>query len=91
MKDVNNNPALDNINKINTFTRGKKFFELSNHLGNVLVTVSDKKIQHSTNGTTVDYYNAIAGIAYDTRSASYSPIAPEYLNLTDEIPTPHLY
>jgi RHS repeat-associated protein len=26
-----------------TFNRGNKFFELSNHLGNVLVTVSDKK------------------------------------------------
>jgi RHS repeat-associated protein len=26
-----------------TFSRGNKFFELSNHLGNVLVTVSDKK------------------------------------------------
>ena len=26
------------------FTRGNKFFELSNHLGNVLATVSDKKI-----------------------------------------------
>ncbi len=27
-----------------TFARGQKFFELSNHLGNVLVTISDKKI-----------------------------------------------
>ncbi len=26
-----------------TFTRGNKFFELSNHLGNVLVTVGDKR------------------------------------------------
>lgn len=39
-------------------TRGNKFFELSNHLGNVLVTISDKKLQHSTDGTTVDYYTA---------------------------------
>ncbi|WP_166437312.1 RHS repeat domain-containing protein [Niastella caeni] len=43
---------------ISTFTRNEKIFELSNHLGNVLVTVGDKKIQHSSNGTTVDYYNA---------------------------------
>jgi RHS repeat-associated protein len=28
---------------IDTFNRGNKFFELSNHLGNVLVTVSDRK------------------------------------------------
>jgi RHS repeat-associated protein len=41
-----------------TFTRGEKFFELSNHLGNVLATVSDKKIAHSTDGTIIDYYNA---------------------------------
>ena len=40
------------------FIRGNKAFELSNHLGNVLTTISDKKIQHSTNSTTVDYYNA---------------------------------
>lgn len=31
---------------------------LSNHLGNVLVTISDKKIRHTTDGTTIDYYNA---------------------------------
>jgi len=29
---------------ITTFTRGNKFFELSNHLGNVLVTITDKKL-----------------------------------------------
>jgi len=40
------------------FVRGNKFFELSNHLGNVLVTVSDKKIGHTSDGTTIDYYNA---------------------------------
>jgi RHS repeat-associated protein len=35
---------------------GKVSYELSNHLGNVMVTISDRKIAHSTNGTTVDYY-----------------------------------
>jgi len=45
-----------------TFTRGKKLFELSNHLGNVLTTITDKKQAHSSNGTTVDYYMAdVAG------------------------------
>lgn len=41
------------------FTRGNKFFELSNHLGNVLATVSDKKIgvDPGADGT-IDYYNA---------------------------------
>ena len=47
------------------YTRGSKFFELSNHLGNVLVTVSDKKLRHSTDGTTVDYYNADVVTAND--------------------------
>jgi RHS repeat-associated protein len=40
------------------FARGEKLFELSNHLGNVLVTVSDRKIGVSGNGTTIDYYVA---------------------------------
>ena len=31
---------------------------LSNHLGNVLETISDKKIGHITDATTIDYYNA---------------------------------
>ncbi|GAO44442.1 hypothetical protein FPE01S_03_04790 [Flavihumibacter petaseus NBRC 106054] len=38
--------------------RGRKLFEISNHLGNVLATVSDKKMQHSTDGTHSDYFEA---------------------------------
>jgi len=39
------------------FTRGNKLFELNNQLGNVMVTISDKKIGHLlSGGTTVDYY-----------------------------------
>src|SRR5690606_17241271 len=38
--------------------RGEKIFELSNHLGNVLVTISDRRIEHNTSGTTIDYYEA---------------------------------
>jgi len=44
--------------KISTFTRGEKIYELSNHLGNVLLTITDKKIQHTTDNSTVDYYTA---------------------------------
>lgn len=41
------------------FTRGNKLFELSNHLGNVLVTISDKKIGVDTNSDgIIDYYTA---------------------------------
>jgi RHS repeat-associated protein len=37
---------------------GSVQYELSNHVGNVLTTISDKKIGVSANGITVDYYNA---------------------------------
>ena len=50
---------------ITIFTRGKKFFELSNHLGNVLSTISDKIVTHSTDGTAIDYYNAEVVTASD--------------------------
>jgi RHS repeat-associated protein len=33
-------------------TVGRKFFELSNHLGNVLATITDRRVQVSDNGTT---------------------------------------
>jgi RHS repeat-associated protein len=48
---------------IATFTRGNKFFELSNHLGNVLVTITDKKLvvtpqgAHCTNGGAYNILN----------------------------------
>ncbi|MGF6846847.1 RHS repeat-associated protein [Chitinophaga sp. W3I9] len=40
------------------FMRGYKFFELSNHLGNVLATVSDEKMGVSTDGNNIDRYEA---------------------------------
>ena len=54
--DVQN--CLNPPNPITIFSRGNKFFELSNHLGNVLVTISDKILQVTADGTTVSYYNA---------------------------------
>jgi len=47
------------------FTRGNKLFELSNHLGNVLATISDKKIGVSLDGTTVDHFNPLVLDAND--------------------------
>ena len=45
-----------------SLVRGSKLFELTNHLGNVLETISDKKIQHTSDSSTVDYYVAdVAG------------------------------
>lgn len=42
------------------FTRGKKLFELSNHLGNVLATITDRKIAapSTTNDSLIDHYVA---------------------------------
>jgi len=47
---------IDNTYPVQTEI-GMKYFELSNHLGNVLTTISDRKIEHGS-GTTVDYYTA---------------------------------
>jgi RHS repeat-associated protein len=47
------------------FTRGRKVFELGNHLGNVLASISDRKMQRSSNGTTVSYYDAAVTSAND--------------------------
>jgi RHS repeat-associated protein len=50
---VHNSFSGDSI----TFTRGNKLFELSNHLGNVLATISDKRYGVTTDDSTVIYYN----------------------------------
>jgi YD repeat-containing protein len=49
------------------FKRGNKYFELSNHLGNVLVTISDKKIAvaSTTNPNLIAYYTADVVTAND--------------------------
>jgi GH24 family phage-related lysozyme (muramidase) len=39
------------------FTRGNKLFELTNHLGNVLATISDKRYGVSVDDSTVTYFN----------------------------------
>ena len=58
--------TADYLNNLNTFVRGNKFFELSNHLGNVLVTVSDKKFGVDlTNDGIIDSYNADVVTAND--------------------------
>ena len=37
---------------------GKQIFELNNHLGNVLATITDKKLQVSTNNSSTSYFEA---------------------------------
>jgi hypothetical protein len=63
----------------NTYTQttvphriGKKGYELSNHLGNVLSIISDKVIPHS-NGATVDYWLADINQSTDF-SAFHAPL-----------------
>lgn len=46
--------------------RGEKFFELSNHLGNVLTTISDKRIANDNNSNgIIDFYTADIASAND--------------------------
>jgi RHS repeat-associated protein len=46
-------------------TIGRKQYELTNHLGNVLATLADKRLQHTTSGTSIDYYLADIATAQD--------------------------
>ncbi|MFT3945715.1 MAG: RHS repeat-associated core domain-containing protein [Agriterribacter sp.] len=50
-----------------TFTKGSKFFELSNHLGNVLVTISDVKVPAALagNASVVGSYSVQMVVATD--------------------------
>jgi RHS repeat-associated protein len=51
------NVNLANNNAVAVWdTLGHKLYELTNHLGNVLATVSDIRIPYSTDGTTIAYY-----------------------------------
>lgn len=52
-------PLLKTIGYDTSFIRGSKQYELSNHLGNVLATVSDKKvgIRSATDTATIDHYD----------------------------------
>lgn len=46
------------------YTTGKKEYELNNQLGNVMASVTDKRLQHQ-NGTAVDYFLADVATAQD--------------------------
>ncbi len=56
--------AIDPLDPI-TRSLGMKQYELSNHLGNVLVTVSDRKIVGENEGETVTKYRAEVLFASD--------------------------
>ena len=63
-RNVNMKTAFTPGAVINT-VRGYKYYELANHLGNVMVTITDKKLGVSSNNTTVDYYTADVSTAND--------------------------
>jgi RHS repeat-associated protein len=52
---------------LSTFTRGEKSYELSNHLGNILTTITDKKIAvpSTTNSSLIDHFTADIATAQD--------------------------
>jgi RHS repeat-associated protein len=52
---------------LSTFTRGEKSYELSNHLGNVLMTITDKKIAvvSGSNNALIDHFTADVATAQD--------------------------
>ncbi len=50
-----NTECAETYTELTNFIRGNKFFELSNHLGNVLATISDKKLGHNSGADTIDY------------------------------------
>ncbi len=58
------------------FERGSDNYLLSDANGNTKATVSDKKLQYSTNGTTVDYY--LADVRTATLHSSFGANAKTY-------------
>jgi RHS repeat-associated protein len=61
----NNGSGLGALNST-SFKRGNKLYELSNHLGNVLTTVTDKKFGVDDNSNNIaDYYTADITTAQD--------------------------
>ncbi|MBX3257183.1 MAG: hypothetical protein KF862_23820 [Chitinophagaceae bacterium] len=63
LANANYNPTGD---PVTNGTEGKRIYELSNHLGNVMVTISDRKIGvDEDNDTVTDYYTAEVLTAQD--------------------------
>jgi RHS repeat-associated protein len=58
-RDVQALAKADYLNKVNTFVTGNVRYELSNHLGNVMAVVSDRKhaVDDNKDGI-IDYYTA---------------------------------
>lgn len=68
---------------LHSFERGKKFFELNNHLGNVLATISDKKLQVVGNEGNDSNDSCEAGTGKDTWDVSLRNGEPTYIARTE--------
>jgi len=58
IKDTKINVQNPTVSGRSNFVRGEDNYILTDANGNTKATVSDKKMQHSTDGVTVDYYTA---------------------------------
>ncbi|MDZ4796121.1 MAG: RHS repeat-associated core domain-containing protein [Bacteroidota bacterium] len=56
INSINRDMTTLAIGEITVFERGRKAFEVSNHLNSTLVSISDRKIAVSSGGTIIDYY-----------------------------------
>ena len=63
--NVDNGPKDMKDSAAVKYYRGLRQYELSNHLGNVLATISDKKKGHVDGGGAIDYYDADITTAQD--------------------------
>ena len=86
-RKINVQTVVINTTGTINFERANRVFELSNHLGNVLVTISDKKIAVDSDGNgTVDYYTADVITAND-----YYPFGMNMPGRTFAAQTPYRY
>jgi RHS repeat-associated protein len=78
--DVEMSPEIGR-GTINTFTRGERIFELSNHLGNVMATVSDKKT-----GVDEGTYDATGALVNNTPDGQTDYYKADILSANDYYP-----
>jgi len=78
----------ETINPLDPVKRslGEKQYELSNHLGNVLVTVSDRKLAEGTEGSTATGYRAEVLFASD-----YYPFGMQMPGRSDDVISGYRY
>ncbi len=78
----NQNPIVytSTSSEYTTFTRGKRHYELSNHLGNVQGVISDKRVSKCDNLLAVEYFEAEVLSAMDYYPFGSKPPAIHILN-----------